>query len=163
MESRDKVIRLAEPILAERGLELVDVEVRHEGRGLTLRVLADREGGVDLESLSRLSRELSVLFDVEEPIPGPYTLEVSSPGIDRPLRKPDHFVRYLGKRVRLRSHAPLNGQRNFSGTLATVTAGGVTLRSESGAETYIEFSNVEKANYEHEYSPADFAKRSLPR
>jgi ribosome maturation factor RimP len=110
-----------------------------------------------------LSRELSVLFDVEEPIPGPYTLEVSSPGIDRPLRKPDHFVRYLGKRVRLRSHAPLNGQRNFSGTLATVTAGGVTLRSESGAETYIEFSNVEKANYEHEYSPADFAKRSLPR
>jgi ribosome maturation factor RimP len=163
MESRDKVIRLAEPILAEQGLELVDVELRHEGRGLTLRVLADREGGVDLESLSRLSRELSVLFDVEEPIPGPYTLEVSSPGIDRPLRKPDHFVRYLGKRVRLRSHAPLNGQRNFSGTLATVTAGGVTLRSESGAETYIEFSNVEKANYEHEYSPADFAKRSLPR
>jgi ribosome maturation factor RimP len=163
MESRDKVIRLAEPILAERGLELVDVELRHEGRGLTLRVLADREGGVDLESLSRLSRELSVLFDVEEPIPGPYTLEVSSPGIDRPLRKPDHFVRYLGKRVRLRSHVPLNGQRNFSGTLATVTAGGVTLRSESGAETYIEFSNVEKANYEHEYSPADFAKRSLPR
>jgi ribosome maturation factor RimP len=163
MESRDKVIRLAEPILAEQGLELVDVELRHEGRGLTLRVLADREGGVDLESLSRLSRELSVLFDVEEPIPGPYTLEVSSPGIDRPLRKPDHFVRYLGKRVRLRSHAPLNGQRNFSGTLATVTAGGVTLRSEGGAETYIEFSNVEKANYEHEYSPADFAKRSLPR
>ncbi len=163
MESRDKVIQLAEPILAEQGLELVDVELRHEGRGLTLRVLADREGGVDLESLSRLSRELSVLFDVEEPIAGRYTLEVSSPGIDRPLRKPDHFVRFLGQRVRLRSHAPLNGQRNFSGTLAGVTAGGVTLRSESGAETYIEFSNVEKANYEHAYSPADFAKRSLPR
>ncbi len=163
MESRDKVIRLAEPILAEQGLELVDVELRREGRGLTLRVLADREGGVDLEGLSRVSRELAVLFDVEEPIPGPYTLEVSSPGIDRPLRKPDHFARYLGKRVRLRSHVPLNGQRNFSGTLATVTAGGVTLRSESGGETYIEFSNVEKANYEHEYSPADFAKRSLPR
>jgi ribosome maturation factor RimP len=163
MESRDKVIRLAEPILAEQGLELVDVELRREGRGLTLRVLADREGGVDLESLSRLSRELSVLFDVEEPIPGPYTLEVSSPGIDRPLRRPDHFVRFLGKRVRLRSHVPLDGQRNFSGTLATVTAGGVTLRSESGAETYIEFSNVEKANYEHEFSPADFAKRSVPR
>ncbi|MET0154204.1 MAG: ribosome maturation factor RimP [Candidatus Binatia bacterium] len=163
MESRDKVIQLAEPILAEQGLELVDVELRREGRGFMLRVLADREGGVDLESLSRLSRELSVLFDVEEPVAGPYTLEVSSPGIDRPLRKPDHFVRHLGKKVRVRSHVPLNGQRNFSGTLATVTAGGVTLRSESGAETYIEFSNLEKANYEHEYSPADFAKRSLPR
>ena len=163
MESRNKVIQLAEPILAEQGLELVDVELRHEGRGLTLRVLADREGGVDLETLSRLSRELSVLFDVEEPVAGPYTLEVSSPGIDRPLRKPDHFVRYLGNKVRVRSHVPLNGQRNFTGTLAAVTAGGVTLRSESGAETYIEFSNLEKANYEHEYSPADFAKRSLPR
>jgi ribosome maturation factor RimP len=163
MENRDKVIELAEPILAEQGLELVDVELRREGRGLTLRVLVDREGGVDLETLSRLSRELSVMFDVEEPVVVPYTLEVSSPGIDRPLRKLDHFVRYLGKKVRLRSRVPLNGQRNFSGTLATVTAGGVTLRSESGAETYIEFSNVEKANYEHAYSPADFAKRSLPR
>lgn len=163
MESREQVIALAEPVLAEQGLELVDVELRREERGLMLRVLVDREGGVDLESLSRLSRELSVLLDVEEPIAGPYTLEVSSPGIDRPLRKPDHFVRYLGCKVRVRSHAPLNGQRNFSGTLATVTAGGVTLRSESGAETFIEFSNIEKANYEHEYSPADFAKRSLPR
>jgi ribosome maturation factor RimP len=163
MENRDKVIALAEPILAEQGLELVDVELRREGRGQMLRLLVDRAGGVDLEGLSWLSRELSVRLDVEEPIAGPYTLEVSSPGINRPLRKPQHFVRYIGKKVRLRSHVPLNGQRNFSGTLVTVTAGGVTVRSENGAETYVEFSNVEKANYEHEYSPADFAKRSLPR
>jgi ribosome maturation factor RimP len=163
MENRDKVIALAEPVLAEQGLELVDVEVRREGRGQMLRLFVDRQGGVDLESLSSLSRELSVLFDVEEPVVGSYTLEVSSPGINRPLRKPDHFVRYLGKKVWLRSCVSLNGQRNFSGTLATVTAAGVTLRAEGGAETYIEFSNVEKAHYEHAYSPADFAKRSLPR
>jgi ribosome maturation factor RimP len=163
MENRDKVIALAEPILAEQGLELVDVELRREGRGHMLRALVDREGGVDLEGLSCLSRELSVLLDVEAPVAGPYTLEVSSPGINRPLRKPEHFLRYVGKKVRLRSHVPLNGQRNFSGTLVAATAGGVTVRSESGVETYVEFSNVEKANYEHEYSPTDFAKRALPR
>jgi len=163
MENRDKVIALVEPILAEQGLELVDVELRREGRGQMLRLLVDRDGGVDLEGLSSLSRELSVRLDVEEPITGPYTLEVSSPGINRPLRKPEHFLRYVGKRVRLRSHVPVNGQRNFSGTLVGAAAGGVTVRSESGVDTYVEFSNVEKANYEHEYSAKDFAKRSASR
>jgi ribosome maturation factor RimP len=163
MESRDRVIALVEPILAEQGLELVDVEHRPEGRGQVVRLLVDRQGGVDLDTLSRLSRELSVLFDVEEPVAGPYTLEVSSPGIHRPLRKPEHFVRYHGKKVRVRTHMALNGQRNFCGTLATVTAGGVTLHGDAGAEIYIDFSNVEKANYEHEFSAADFGKRAVPR
>lgn len=163
MEIRNKVITLVEPVLAEQGIELVDVEHRCEGRGQVVRLLVDRHGGVDLDTLSRLSRELSVLLDVEEPVPGPYTLEVSSPGIHRPLRKPEHFVAYLGKRVRIRSHVPLGGQRNFCGTLATVTAGGVTLRVDGGPETYIEFSNIEKANYEHEFSAADFGKRAVPR
>jgi len=163
MESRDRVIALVEPVLAEQGLELVDVESRPEGRGQVVRLLVDREGGVDLETLSRLSRELSVLFDVEEPVAGTYTLEVSSPGIHRPLRKPEHFVRYIGKKVRVRTHDAVNGQRNFCATLATVTAGGVTLHGDAGVETYIDFSNVEKANYEHEFSAADFGKRPAPR
>jgi len=163
METDDKVSQIVAPVLAEQGLELVDIEHRHEGRGAVLRLLVDREGGVDLETLSRLSRELSVLLDVEEPVSGHYTLEVSSPGIDRPLRKPEHFVRYLGKKVRIRARQPIEGQRNFSGTLATVTAGGVTLRAEREAETYIDFSNIERANYEHEFSAADFGKRAVPR
>jgi ribosome maturation factor RimP len=160
MEIRQRVIELVEPVLMERGLELVEVEQRPEGRGQVLRLLVDREGGVDLEELSRLSRELSDLFDVEEPVPGAYTLEVSSPGINRPLRKPEHFVRYIGKRVRLRSHEPVGGQRNFVGTLTTVTAGGITLRSDTGSELTILFSNLDKANYEHEFTAADFAKRA---
>jgi len=163
MEIRSKVIALVEPVLAEQGLELIDLEHRAEGHGQVVRFLVDREGGVDLDTLSRLSRELSVLLDVEEPLPGTYTLEVSSPGIHRPLRKPEHFVRYIGKRVRIRSHAPINGQRNFCGTLATVTAGGVTLRLDGGPESYFEFSTIEKANYEHEFSAADFGKRAVPR
>lgn len=163
MEIRDKVIALVEPVLAEQGLELVDIEHRREDRGQVVRVLVDREGGVDLETLSRLSRELSVLFDVEEPVPGRYTLEVSSPGIERPLRKSEHFVCYVGKRVRIRTRAPQGEQRNFRGMLATVTAGGVTLHMDGGAETYIEFTNIERANYEHEFSAADFGKRAVPR
>jgi ribosome maturation factor RimP len=162
MEIRNKVIALVEPVLAEQGLELVDVEHRREGHGQVVRLLVDRQGGVDLDTLSRLSRELSVLLDVEEPVPGPYTLEVSSPGMHRPLRNPAHFVPYLGKRVRIRSRVPLDGQRNFCGTLATVTGGGVTLQLDGGANTYIEFSNIEKANYEHEFSAADFGKRAVP-
>ena len=162
MESRERVIELVEPVLMERGLELVDVEYRREAHGLVVRLLVDREGHVDLEELSRLSRELSDLFDVEEPAAGAYTLEISSPGINRPLRKPEHFVRYLGKKVRVRTHDPLDpldGQRNFVGILATVTAGAVTIRGQDGAETTIGFPNIDKANYEHEFTAADFAKR----
>jgi ribosome maturation factor RimP len=163
MEIRNKVIALVEPVLAEQGLELVDVEHRREGHGQVVRLLVDRHGGVDLDTLSRLSRELSILLDVDELVPGPYTLEVSSPGIHRPLRKPEHFVPYIGKRVRIRSRASLDGQRNFCGTLTTVTGGGVTLQLDGGPETYFEFSNIEKANYEHEFSAADFGKRAVPR
>ena len=166
MEIRDKVIALVEPIIAEQGLELVDVEHRREGHGQVLRLLIDRdrEGDrVDLEALSRLARELSDLLDVEDLVAGHYTLECSSPGIHRPLRKPEHFERYLGKKVRVRSRDPIAGQRNFCGTLDAVTEVGVTLRCEGGVESFIEFANIEKANYEHEFSAADFGKRAAPR
>jgi ribosome maturation factor RimP len=162
MEIRERVIALVEPVLAEQGMELVDVEHRREGRGQVVRLLVDRQGGIDLEALSRLSRECSDLFDGEGTIPDSYTLEVSSPGIHRPLRKPEHFERYIGKKVRVRSHAPVNEQRNFLGVLEAVTADGVTLRVDGGHEAAIGFANIEKANYEHEFSAADFAKRGKP-
>jgi ribosome maturation factor RimP len=166
MEIRDQVIQLVEPILGDARLELVDVEHRREGHGQVLRLLVDRvggEGNVDLESLSRLARELSDVLDGEDLIAGSYTLECSSPGIHRPLRTREHFERYLGKKVRVRSREPLAGQRNFSGTLDAVTAAGVTVRGEGGVESTIDFDNIEKANYEHEFSAADFAKRAVPR
>ena len=166
MEIRDKVIALVEPMIAEHGLELVDVEHRREGHGQVLRLLVDRVGDpsrVDLEALSRLSRELSDVLDGEDVVAGAYTLECSSPGIHRPLRKPEHFERYLGKKVRVRSREPLGEQRNFCGTLDAVTDAGVTLKVEGGMEATIEFANIEKANYEHEFSAADFAKRAVPR
>lgn len=158
MEIREKVTRLVEPVLAGRGLELVDVEWRREARGAVLRLLVDRPGGAaDLDELSKLSRECSDVLDVEEAIPGSYTLEVSSPGINRPLRKPDHFSRFVNKRVRVRTVDPIDGQRNFLGRLSLVSETGILLDDDTGKEVSVPFSLIEKANYEHEFSAADFA------
>jgi ribosome maturation factor RimP len=156
MEIREKLVGLIEPILEGRGLELVDVEWRREARGAVLRLLVDREGGADLDELSRLSRECSDILDVEETVPGSYTLEVSSPGINRPLRKPLHFERYVNKRIRVRTVDPIDGQRNFTGRLTLVSPTGVLLDDDTGKEVSIPFSHIEKANYEHEFSSADF-------
>lgn len=150
---------LAEPILTDRGLELVDVECRREARGQIVRVLVDREGGVDLESLAKLSRELSDHLDVGDVIEGAYTLEVSSPGINRPLRTADQFRRYVGKKVRVRTWAPVGGRRNFTGRLADVSDLAVRVEVEGGDEISIPFPEIERANYEHEFSAEDFGRR----
>ncbi len=151
-------MEIVEPVLREQGLELVDLEFRPEGHGQTLRLLVDRDGGIDLEALSRLSRELSDLLDVTEVIVGRYTLEVSSPGINRPLTRPEHFILYQGKKARIRTAQPIDGQRNFVGEILAVTASGMTVAAEPAGEVYIAFSNIEKANYEHEFSAADFSR-----
>lgn len=156
MEIREKVIEIVEPVLHGRGLELVDVEWRREARGSVLRLLVDRSDGVDLDDLSTLSRECSDLLDVEEVVPGAYTLEVSSPGINRPLRTREHFARCLDKKVRLRTLEPIDGQRNFSGRLLDVSVTGILLDDATGKEVSIPFPLIERANYEHEFSAADF-------
>ncbi|MGH7806026.1 MAG: ribosome maturation factor RimP [Candidatus Binatia bacterium] len=157
MEIREKIMQLVEPVLEGRGLELVDVEWRREARGAVLRLLVD---GADLDQLSKLSRECSDLLDVEESVPGSYTLEVSSPGMNRPLRKPDHFGRYVDKRIRVRTVDAIDGQRNFTGRLRVVSHAGILLDDETGKEVSIPFPLIEKANYEHEFSAADFSKRA---
>lgn len=157
MEIREKVIQIVEPVLEGRGLELVDVEFRREARGSVLRLLVDRPEGVDLDELSRLSRECSDLLDVEDAVPGAYTLECSSPGINRPLRVPAHFARYVDRKVRLRTVDAIDGQRNFFGRLLEVTPSGILLDDSTGKEVSIPFPLIERAHYEHEFSAADFA------
>ena len=161
-------MQLVEPVVEGRGLELVDVEWRREASGAVLRLLVDdlpstvatARTGVDLDELSKLSRECSDLLEVEEIVPGSYTLEVSSPGINRPLRKPDHFRPYIDKRVRVRTVEAIDGQRNFIGRLRDVSHAGILLDDATGKEVSIPFPLIEKANYEHEFSAADFAKRA---
>ncbi len=128
---------------------MVDVEFRRESRGMVLRLYLDREGGVSLDDLSRVSRQLGDLLDVHDTVPGPYTLEVSSPGINRRLRRPDHFRRYLGKRVRVRTAGPIEGRRGFVGTLQSVEADGIVL-AEAGQSHAIRFADIAQANYEAE-------------
>lgn len=99
-EVEERIQALTEPVLARHGAELVECIVRR-GRSQLVRLVVDREGGVDVETCARVSEEVSRLLDVDDPLAGRYTLEVTSPGLDRPLRKPADFRRHLGKAVRV--------------------------------------------------------------
>jgi ribosome maturation factor RimP len=145
----ERVWEIAEPLVTQEGLEIVDVEFRREGRGMVLRLFLDRDGGVTLDDLTRVSRQMGDLLDVHDAVPGSYTLEVSSPGINRRLRRPDHFQRYLGKKVRVRTITPLDGRRVFTGVLEVVEATGVRVTSNESSH-FIAFPQIAQANYEPE-------------
>ena len=128
------------PLAAGEDLEVVEIEFRREGRsGLVLRVFLDKvekedEGDAPgLDALSRVSRELSDILDVHGVIENAYTLEVSSPGVNRPLRKPEHFARYVGQRIRVRTGEMVNGRKNFLGHLNDA-AGDGSLWSRTGSK-----------------------------
>jgi ribosome maturation factor RimP len=143
----ERVWEIAEPLVTHEGLEMVDVEFRRESRGMILRLYLDREGGVSLDDLTRVSRQLGDLLDVHDAVPGPYTLETSSPGINRRLRRPEHFRRYLGKRVRVRTAGAVAGRRGFVGTLQSVDAEGIVVEEGAGSHR-IRFIEIAQANYE---------------
>lgn len=111
------VSSMAEQIVADAGMELVDVEFVKEGSHWYLRVYIDKPGGIDLDDCEAVSTKLGSLLDEKDPIAQEYILEVSSPGLDRPLKKPADFERYKGKKVRISTYAPLNGTKEFVGEL----------------------------------------------
>ena len=147
----ERVWAVAEPLVTHEGLEIVDVEFRRESRGTVLRLYLDRcgGGGVSLDDLTRVSRQLGDVLDVHNTVPGSYNLEVSSPGINRRLRRPDHFQRYLGKKVRVRTEGPLEGRRAFMGVLEAVNADGIVVETAEGSHT-VRFAEIAQANYESE-------------
>ncbi len=112
-----EVRRLAEPLLARDGIGLVDVEYRREAAGWTLTLFIDKQGGVSLDDCQHVSRTLSTVLDVEDPIPHRYNLQVSSPGLDRPLRRESDFVAAVGSLVRIATHEPVGDRRHFTGRL----------------------------------------------
>lgn len=123
---RERVRSLVEPVLARHGAELVEVAVKR-GRTQLVRVVADREGGIDLDTCARVSEELSRMLDADDPIVGRYTLEVTSPGLDRPLRTPADFRRALGSRVRI-----VLAQSQHEGTLEDVGDERVRVSTDKG-------------------------------
>lgn len=146
----EQVWKITEPVVMHHGLEIVDIEYRHESRGTVLRFFLDRDGGISLDELAPMSRHLGDVLDVHDVVPSTYVLEVSSPGINRRLRQPEHFRRYIGKRVRIRTMAPQGSRRNFLGTLQAVEVDGVVVGDDWGSE-FIRFDNIARANYEHEF------------
>jgi ribosome maturation factor RimP len=130
------VIRaVAERVTAGRGFELVDVEVKRERGGHFVRLFVDKEGGIGLDELQTVSEEVSAILDAEDPIDSAYTLEVSSPGLDRPLRSETDYRRFVGRLVKISSYEPVDGRRHWTGRLQSVEDGAITVTLEKEKAT----------------------------
>ena len=140
-----RVRDLLEPVLTAAGLELFDVELK----GGILQVAIDRDGGVDLDTISRAATAVSAVLDDADPIPGRYTLEVSSPGLERALRTPDHFRRYVGTTVTVKTRPDVEGERRVTAVLDSADDEGFTVGGRR-----LRYDQVERARTVFEWGPA---------
>lgn len=150
----ERTRELAEPLLAGEGLELLDVEFVREHGSWILRLFIDQPGAaVGVEECAKASHVLNPALDVEDFVPHEYALEVSSPGLNRPLKKPEHYERVLGKKVRVKTFGPLFDppRKHFVGVLKAVTADGVTVTVDGAGDFAIALKDVAKANLEFEF------------
>ncbi len=149
LDQRNEILRRAweelEPELSEQGYELVEVEFDRQGGRRILRLYIDREGGVTLDDCAAVSQLVSPLLDLKRFIDGSYVLEISSPGIDRPVRKPEDFIRFVGERVKLKTYEPVNGRKRFRGIMKGFRDGLVQLDCEESAYE-IHIDNLRKAH-----------------
>lgn len=129
-QREQELYRLIEPAVTLLGYELVGVRYLTGGKRAIVRVYIDSERGIKVVDCERVSYQVSGLLDVHDPVPGQYTLEVSSPGLDRPLFFPDHFERFKGQRVAIKLGVPLHGRRKFSGELGGCHDGKVVVRAD---------------------------------
>jgi len=137
---------LIEPVVEGMGYEVVDIEFRpHPSDGL-LRIFIDKPGGIQLEDCEAVSKQVSGVLDVEDPIPGQFNLEVSSPGLDRPLRKQQDFIRFAGETIKIKLSVPtLEGQRNFTGKLMGMQNDEVILQADNETH-YFPLDSIDKAH-----------------
>ena len=147
-----RVWELVEPLAQAAGLELVDVQYRPEGGRVILRLLLDRlDGRVTLDELAGMSRQLGDVLDAHDAVAGRYHLECSSPGLNRPLVRPEHFARAVGQRVRIRTNGPVEGRRQFRGMLEAVESGSVSVRDPEAGLVTLPLSTIERASTEFEF------------
>lgn len=147
---RERLVQMLEPLVESLGYELVLLEYSPNSHNALLRLYIDKEAGIGLEDCERVSREVSGLLDVEDPISSNYSLEVSSPGLDRPLVKRSHFERFKNEQAKVQLLAPKNGRRRFLGVITGADARAFTLDTEQGA-VEIEYSEVERARLVPDY------------
>ena len=144
-----RVHELVEPLLAVSGIDVVDVEQL----GATLRVTVDKPGGIDLDAVSAATHVVSDALDRNDPIPGRYTLEVSSPGVERPLRTPEQFRRFAGTEVAIKTRPGVEGDRRVEGVLETADDDGVVV-----AGRRLAYDDIEKARTVFVWEPAERGK-----
>jgi ribosome maturation factor RimP len=141
-----RIVELAGQVAESMGMEVVLVEIKGGGNQAIVRAFIDRPGGVSLDDCERFSKRFSVSLDVEDWIPFSYVLEVSSPGINRPLIKESDFQRFCGQNAKVRTKIPIEGQRNFKGRIAGVTEGRLALEIMPGKQIGIALTEIEKAS-----------------
>lgn len=140
----ETVRQAVEPVVARLGLELVDIELVSAGRARTLRVTIDRDGGVDLDAIAGATEAVSPALDAIDPLPGTYTLEVSSPGVERSLRRPDEFRRFAGTAITLKTHEPVAGSRRLRGLLEAADDDGIELAVD-GTRHHLRYDEIAQA------------------
>ena len=149
-ELKDKIKEIIEPVINAVGIELYDIEFnKMRSKGL-LRVFIEKQGGVTIDDCELISREIEAALDVEDPIPFSYVLEVSSPGLDRPLKELEDFKRYSGKTVRVITHEPIDNQTFFIGTIISAENNEISLLLPKDRQVIIPYKNISKARLEVE-------------
>lgn len=150
---------LATPLIAEAGIELWGIDFRPELGRWVLRLALDRESGVSLDELTRVHREFGDLLDAHDLVPWRYTLEVSSPGINRPLLRPAHYHRFRGERVRVHTQQEQQGRRVFVGRLQAVEDQHIVVGDETVGDTLISWEDIRKATVEHDFTASKGEKK----
>ena len=145
MEVREEVRQLALPLAEESGIELVDVEFATHGSRRVVRVLIDKPGGVTIGDCQAFSRRLSDCLEMNQTVPGRYDLEVSSPGVDRPLRTMEAVQRFAGQRASIALREPHEGRRHFEGELLAPEGGRAGVRTDEGGTYWFEWADVKSA------------------
>ena len=141
----NRVKGLIEPVVEDLGFELVHVEYAQAQGGWVLRLYVDKPGGINIDEITRVSREASTLLDVEDFMDKRYSLEVSSPGLDRPLAKPEHFEKALGKLASIKTKVPIDGRKRFKGSIDDCSNGKITITDNEENTFVIEIENIDKA------------------
>jgi ribosome maturation factor RimP len=146
----EKVEELSAPILSERGAELVDLQFVHEHGQWVLRYFVDKPAGITLDDCATISNDLSQILDTTDVISQSYSLEVSSPGIYRPLKKESDFQRFIGECADVTLYAPVEGRRHFRGTIEAVAQGAVTIRDHDDKSFALPVADIAKAKLDPE-------------
>jgi ribosome maturation factor RimP len=149
MSTADRIRDLVAPLLEAADLDLYDLDLN----GGVLQVLVDREGGADIDAIAKVARAISRTLDEHDPIAGHYTLEVGTPGLERPLRTADHFRRAIGSTVKVKTKPGTEGERRLEGTVTAADDGTVTVLSTDGTPRTLHLDEIERARTTFEWGP----------